>query len=127
VILPHKAFLRGAIVALALTGLAQAAGDPGKGNQIFDARCKACHSLEPGKHKIGPTLHGVFGRKAGSLADYNYSSAMKAANLSWNEETLRQYLADPHKFVPGDKMMFPGIKNEAQLDDLIAYLKEATQ
>jgi cytochrome c2 len=52
---------------------------------------------------------------------------MKAANLSWNEETLRQYLADPHKFVPGDKMMFPGIKNEAQLDDLIAYLKEATQ
>jgi cytochrome c2 len=127
VILTHKAFIPGAIVALTLTGWAQAAGDPGKGKQIFDARCKACHSLEPDKHGIGPTLHGVFGRKAGGLADYNYSSAMKAADISWNEETLKQYLADPHKLIPGDKMTFPGIKNEAQLDDLIAYLKEASQ
>jgi cytochrome c2 len=82
VIPPYTAFIRGAIVALALTGPAQAAGDPGKGKQIFDARCKACHSLEPDKHGIGPTLHGVFGRKAGGLPDYNYSSAMKAANVS---------------------------------------------
>jgi len=90
-------------------------------------QCKACHTLEARKRGIGPSLHGVFGRKAGSLPDYNYSPAMKKADVTWNEDTLKSYLADPHKMIPGDKMAFAGIKNESQLDDLIGYLKEATQ
>jgi cytochrome c len=69
----------------------------------------------------------LFGRKAGTVPDYNYSAAMKNSVVVWNEDTLKQYLADPHKFIPGEKMIFAGIKNEEQLNDLIVYLKEATQ
>ena len=119
--------IHGVGLALAMIVSAQAAGDPQKGQQVFNTQCKACHTLEAGKHGIGPSLHGVFGRKAGSLPDYNYSPAMKKADVTWNEDTLKSYLADPHKFIPGDKMAFAGIKNESQLDDLIAYLKQATQ
>jgi cytochrome c2 len=131
---PQKCFIAGLgrmihgfALALAMTVSAQAAGDPQKGQQVFNAQCKACHTLEAGKHGIGPSLHGVIGRKAGSLPDYNYSPAMKKADVTWNEDTLKNYLTDPHKLIPGDKMAFAGIKNESQLDDLIAYLKQATQ
>lgn len=121
-------------ILIAITGLmlpasitmAQGSADVQKGKQVFN-ECRACHSLEPAKNGIGPSLHGLFGRKAGTEAGYNYSSAMKNANVVWNEETLKKYLADPHKFIPGDKMAFPGVKNEAQLNDLIAYLKQATK
>jgi cytochrome c2 len=123
----RQAFIQATVLALAMIGSAHAAGDPEKGKQIFNSRCKACHALEPDKRGIGPTLHGLFGRKAGSLPDYNYSAAMKSSGVTWNDDTLRQYLSDPHKFIPGDKMMFAGIKDEAQLDGLIAYLKEATR
>ena len=109
----------------AITGPALAAGNPDKGKQVFNGQCRACHSLEADKNGIGPSLHGVFGRKAGSLPDYNVSPAMKKANVTWTEDTLKQYLADPHKFIPGDKMVFAGIKNASQLEDLIAYLKQA--
>jgi cytochrome c len=83
--------------------------------------------LEPGKNGIGPTLHGLFGRKAGTVPGYAYSSALKNANLVWNEDSLKRYLADPKAFVPGTKMVSAGIKDEAQLDDLLAYLRQATQ
>jgi len=123
----HGAFIRGTALALAFVSSAQAAGDPEKGKQIFNQQCKGCHSLEAGKQGIGPTLHGVFGRKAGTLENYNYSTAMKNSSVVWDEETLKKYLADPRKFIPGDKMVFAGIKNDAQLDNLIAYLKQASQ
>ncbi len=122
----HKALVGGVGLALVMTASAEAAGDPKKGEQVFN-QCKACHSLEPGKNGIGPTLHGLIGRKAGTVSGYSYSAAMKNAGVVWNEDTLKKYLADPHKFIPGDKMIFAGIKNEAQLDDLLAYLKQATQ
>jgi cytochrome c2 len=112
---------------LASAGVAQAAGDPEKGRRIYDLQCRSCHPLEPGKNGIGPTLHGIFGRKAGAVENYNYSPAMKNSGVVWDEATLKQYLADPHKLIPGDKMVFPGIKNESELDDLIAYLKQASQ
>ena len=123
----HKALVGGVGLALLTAASAQAAGDPKKGEQVFNTQCKACHSLEAGKNGIGPSLHGLLGRKAGAAPGYSYSAAMKNSAVVWNEDTLKPYLADPHKFVPGDKMMFAGIKNDEQLDDLIVYLKKTTQ
>ena len=90
------------------------------------AKCKACHSLEPGKNVIGPSLHGLFGRKAGTVPNFNYSSANKGSGIVWNEDTLFHYLENPQQAIPGTKMVFPGIKREQERRDLIAYLKEAT-
>src|SRR6185312_8004016 len=73
-------------------------GDAAAGRQTF-RKCQACHSLTPGKNLVGPSLAGVLGRKAGSLPNYNYSTAMKNANIVWNDKTLDAYLADPQKVV----------------------------
>lgn len=108
------------------TARADAGGDP-KAGQVAFTQCKACHSLDAGKNGIGPGLHGVFGRKSGTAPGYNYSDAMKSANVTWGDDTLFKYLADPKAFVPGDKMAFPGVKDEQKRRDLIAYLKQASQ
>jgi cytochrome c len=105
---------------------AEAPGDPKAGQATF-VQCKVCHSLDAGKNGIGPSLHGVFGRKSGTAPNYNYSDAMKSANVTWGDDTLFKYLADPKAFVPGDKMTFPGVKDEQKRRDVIAYLKEASQ
>jgi cytochrome c2 len=102
------------------------AGDPALGKKVF-AKCQACHSLEAGKNKVGPTLHGVMGRASGSEADFNYSDAMKNAHLTWDPETLDKYLAKPKDTVPGTKMAFPGLPKEKDRADLIAYLQQAAQ
>lgn len=121
--------LLSAIAALAL-GLsavgAQAAGDPEAGKKAF-AKCKACHQLAAGKNGVGPSLHGVFGRKSGSVDGFKYSDAMKEKAVTWNEETIAAYLADPKGYIPGNKMVFPGIKKDSELANIIAYLKEATK
>jgi cytochrome c len=126
-----RAMIRQCALLLGITfagaGAAQAAGDPEKGQQMFNRQCRSCHSLEPGKNGIGPTLHGVLGRKAGTVENYSYSPAMRRAAVTWDEATLKQYLADPHKLIPGDKMAFAGIKSESELDELIAFLKQASQ
>jgi nitrite reductase (NO-forming) len=96
-------------------------GDVIAGRQVF-RKCQACHSLTPGKNLVGPSLAEVLGRKAGSLPNYNYSTAMKNADIVWNEKTLDAYLADPQKFVPGNKMPFPGLKTDHDRTDIIAYL-----
>ena len=90
-------------------------------------QCKICHSLEAGKNLVGPSLHGVIGRKAGSVPGYAYSPAMKNADVTWNDNTLSKYLTDPKAFIAGDKMPFLGIKDPSQLGDLLAYLHQATQ
>ena len=110
----------------AMTMPAQAAGDAKNGEQIFN-QCKPCHSLEADKNGIGPTLHGLLGRKAGTVPGYSYSPAMQSSGIVWNEDSLAKFLADPSAVVPGTKMVYAGIKNEVQRDDLIAYLKETTQ
>ena len=74
-----------------------------RGAQVFN-QCKICHSLEAGKNLVGPSLHGVIGRKAGSVPGYAYSPAMKNADVTWNDNTLSKYLTDPKAFIPGDKM-----------------------
>ena len=97
------------------------AGDAGAGRPVF-RKCQACHSIAPGKNLLGPSLAGVIGRKAGAEAGFNYSPAMKSADIVWNPETLDQYLADPAKVVPGNKMPFPGLKTDHDRADVIAFL-----
>ena len=101
--------------------LAATAGDAAQGRQVFK-KCQACHSIEPGKNMLGPSLAGVVGRKSGSETGYNYSQAMKQSNLVWDPATLDAYLADPQKEVPGNKMPFPGLKTPNDRNDVIAFL-----
>ena len=100
---------------------AAAGGDPAAGRQVF-RKCQACHSLEPGKNILGPSLAGIIGRKAGSEAGYNYSPALKQADIVWDAGSLDAYLADPARTVPGNRMPFPGLKTENDRKDIIAFL-----
>ncbi|WP_423878158.1 copper-containing nitrite reductase [Bradyrhizobium sp.] len=96
-------------------------GDAVAGRQVFK-KCQACHSLEPGKTVLGPSLSGIVGRKSGAEPDFNYSPAMKQAALTWDAATLDAYLMDPQKIVPGNRMPFPGLKTDQDRKDLIAFL-----
>jgi cytochrome c len=103
------------------------AGDPVAGEQQF-APCSGCHTVTAhGDDGVGPNLHGLFGRKSGSKAEFNYSSAMKAAGIVWNEDTLAKFLADPSALVPDNNMSFIGLQDAQARVDIIAYLKEATK
>ena len=103
---------------------ALAAGDPAKGKQIF-VKCQACHSIEKGVNKVGPSLNGIVGTKAGDVTGYNFTDAMKNSGLTWDEATLDKYLTSPRKMVPGTRMVFPGLPKEQDRQDVIAYLKQA--
>ncbi len=105
---------------------ALADGDTAKGEKLYK-KCKACHSLEAGKKKVGPSLAGLFGRTAGTVEGFKYSAAMKDSGIVWDEETLDSFLAKPKEVVPKTRMAFPGLKKEQDRMDMIAYLKEATQ
>jgi len=97
-------------------------GDPVKGKADFTT-CQTCHSIEAGKNMIGPSLHGVVGRPAGSIAGYAYSSANKNSGITWTDAKLFQYLEAPQRVVPGTKMTFPGWSDPQKRADVIAYLK----
>jgi nitrite reductase (NO-forming) len=95
-------------------------GDAAAGRLVF-RKCQACHSMEPGKTILGPSLAGILGRKAGSDPGYSYSPAMKQANIVWDAKSLDAYLRDPQKLVPGNKMPFPGLKTDNDRADVIAF------
>jgi len=101
---------------------AAAAADVEAGKTAFK-KCALCHTTEAGKNKIGPSLFGIVGRKSATLENFNYSEAMKKFDHTWDAETLDTYLADPRATVPGTKMIFPGIKDKTERDDVIAYLE----
>ncbi|MGJ4995507.1 c-type cytochrome [Bradyrhizobium sp. HKCCYLR20261] len=92
------------------------------GEAQFKKSCAMCHSLEPGRNKLGPSLFGVLGRRAGTVAGFSYSSANKSSGLVWTRETLDVYLADPQTMVPGTLMAFPGVKNAADREALVEFL-----
>lgn len=119
-----KHVLFGAVMGVALfAGVAGAqAGDAAAGEKVY-GQCKACHSLEAGKKGVGPSLAGVFGRKAGTVEGFAYSEPMKAYGQVWDEQTLAAYAKDPKAVVPGGKMAFAGIKDDVKLGDLVAFLK----
>src|SRR4051794_22265755 len=115
------------IVGLSVTGASAQSGDAVRGQRAFNQQCKACHTVEKdGASTAGPNLHGVFGRKAGTAAGFEFSDEMKKSGIVWDDATLTDYNRDPKGKVPGTKMVFNGVKNAGQLADLVAYLKEAT-
>jgi len=112
---------------LALTGsLSFAEGDAGAGEKVFN-RCKACHSLKAGEHRIGPSLANIMGRKAGTAEGFGYSDVMAGSGVVWDESNLSAYLEDPRAFMPGNRMAFPGLKDAGARADVIAYIKSAAQ
>ena len=100
------------------------AADAAKGRSVFASQCSICHSnSRNGPVVVGPPLFGVVGRRAGTVASFNYSGAMKAAGFVWTPDRLKSYLPGPTAYLPGVKMTYPGLKNPDQLEDLIAYLE----
>lgn len=120
--LSSGALLSGLLLATSAPALA--AGNPAKGKAVF-ARCAMCHTTQPGVNRVGPSLAGVVGRKAGTAKGYAFSPAMKKYAKVWNAATLGAYLAAPTRTVPGTKMAFAGVPNPAERADLIAYLQSA--
>ena len=118
--------LIGAIGLLAAAGAARAEGDAARGEKRFE-ECATCHTTERGVNNVGPSLNGVFERKAGEIADFRYSPALKKSGITWTPQTLDTFIADPQKQVPGNRMPFAGMPDAADRADLIAYLQNATK
>jgi len=103
-------------------------GDAKKGANLFKTRCAQCHTVvESEGNKIGPNLHGLFGRKTGSVEGFSYTDANKAKGITWKEDTLFEYLENPKKYIPGTKMAFGGLKKGKDRNDLITWLRQETK
>lgn len=113
-----------AFLLLASVAPALAAGDSVKGKRDYDQRCAACHSIE--FNGTGPAHRGLFGRKAGTAANYAYSAALKSSSVIWSDKALEKWLSDPEKFIPGQKMWI-SVPDAAERQDIIAYLRIATR
>jgi cytochrome c len=116
----------GAIVLLAAAGAARAEGDAARGEKRFE-ECATCHTTERGVNNVGPSLSGLFERKAGEIAEFRYSPALKKSGITWTPQTLDTFIADPQKQVPGNRMPYAGLPDAADRADLIAYLQKATK
>ena len=109
------------IAASSTSGVAQ---DAEKGKTVFNV-CLVCHAVGPGaQNKIGPILNGLDGRKVGTLANFDYSDANKNSGIVWNKETFEDYIKNPQAKIPGTKMIFPGVKNEQQVQHVWAYISQ---
>src|SRR5450756_344777 len=118
-----KSILTAAVVLAAMAQAAQAQ-DVAAGEQSFK-KCLPCHAIGEGaKNKVGPELNGIDGRHSGTAADYAYSDANKNSGITWGEAVFKEYIKDPRAKIAGTKMIFPGLKNEKEADDLWAYLKQ---
>src|SRR5262249_32289704 len=113
-------------VSALLVASAHADGDATRGEQRFK-ECAACHAVPPGANNVGRSLAGLFGRSAGSLPDFRYSPAMRRSGITWTPQTLDEFIADPQKRVPANRMPYAGLTDAAARADLIAYLEKATK
>jgi cytochrome c len=100
------------------------AQDASRGEKLFE-ECRACHALERGTQSVGPDLHGVFGRKAGTLEDFRYSPALKRSGITWDAKALDAYIADPQQAIPQNRMPYAGLPSREDRADLIRYLQQA--
>jgi len=114
------------LATLLPAGAAYADGDAARGEARFQD-CAACHKLETGINNVGPSLHGVFTRKAGELPDFRYSPALKRSGIVWTPETLDAFLTNPQALVPGNRMPYAGMADAGNRADLIAYLLKASK
>jgi cytochrome c len=124
--LPMKKLSFGALVAIAASAIASAAlaQDAAAGKTSFN-KCLACHAAGEGaKNKVGPVLNGLDGRKSGTVEGYSYSDANKNSGITWSKEQFLDYIKDPKAKIPNTKMVFPGIKNEKEANDLWAFLAQ---
>lgn len=123
--MPRTTSLFAAVLApFAMTGGAYADTAPEGGKLVFNNACRTCHSNDAGDHRLGPSLHGVVGRKAGSIEGYAFSSAMKQSDIVWDEKNLDAFMKDPNAVVHGNAMKpFGGIADAKQREQIIAYLK----
>ncbi|KAJ3851132.1 cytochrome-c from the OXPHOS pathway [Lentinula lateritia] len=104
------------------------AGDEQKGAGLFKTRCAQCHTVGAGEpNKVGPNLHGIFGRKSGQAEGFSYTAANVNKGVTWDEETLFEYLENPKKYIPGTKMAFAGLKKEKDRNDLVTWLKSSVR
>jgi cytochrome c2 len=110
------------LIVLGFGSAARAAGNAKEGEKAF-RKCAICHDIRPGKSKIGPSLFGVAGRKAGGAPGYRYSPATQKSGLVWTDENLDKYLENPRKLISGTRMAFAGVRSKKERDDIIAYLK----
>lgn len=123
-----RQFIQGMFISLTITTLllgsqaSRAAGDLKRGAGEFAQDCAVCHSAMAGKNKIGPSLFAVIGRKAGSIADFVYSDAMKQSAIEWTPDKLDAYIENPKQLMPGNKMPFKGISEDQERADIIVYL-----
>ena len=119
--------MRSLLVSAALIAagaIPASAQDAANGEKVF-AQCRACHQIgENAKNAVGPVLNGLFGRKSGTVEGYAYSPANKSSGITWDEATFREYIKDPKAKIPGTKMIYAGLKDEARINDLVAYLKQ---
>lgn len=114
------------VLSLALfVSAAPAAWAAEASDKAFKKLCTVCHTVEAGKNKVGPSLAGIVGRKAGTIAGFRYSEANQKSDVVWDEAKLEIYLEDPKKFMPGNKMVFNGVKNADERKEIVAYLKAA--
>ena len=114
------------VVALIVAAGSASAADAGRGEKLF-VECASCHSIEKAVDGVGPSLFGLFQRKAGEVADFRYSPALKRSGITWTAQTLDQYIADPQKSVPGNRMPYSGMPDASARADLIAYLQKVSR